>query len=411
MRAMIIGSLWGLLLGAIFSVVTKPVFGADLGFYREQFGVVNERGRNEKQAHDRAMRLRELLGTDHLRFVVPAVAGNANTHELTSSAFFKQVLAKGALALHRDEAYGKPATFDPSDFNYEIDQKVRRHMLDVCRSTLGGALAQLTEEFAAMRARNKASDAAEAANDAKTALLSGAAIEAYILRNEPRAPGQPLIADILGHMYQVQAIDGVVTKIRFTRRGDVKLGATDVLGDADATSVTLSMLAGFRADRDRYFLDIQDCFVDYLESQAAAAAKDKKELDDTWVEKHTAAGKEKMAKLDERIAMLAQVKSEAVAKYDGAKAAAQLLGRLSRAQVNFLLDLMIQLRGNDIPVEDEMRTYAMYSSVAAKSDVNKDFVFYHALHEDLYQLSDALSEEKKNEENQKTVLEGIRSGK
>ena len=392
---------------------------ADLSAYRLESAKDSATARDiENAAADRVQRLRASLGTAGLRFAPPVTPKNGNRHELSSSSFFKEILAKGAAELNKAENYEKPPTFDPSSFINEIDAQAAQRRLQVCKRALGKELEQLVDEFRGQMILAKRRQAVSASSDAATAKAIGADLEAYISRNEPRASGQASIEEAIGRIYQIQAVDGIVTKLRLTKRSGVKLGDEAQLADQESLSLTLSMLAGFRSGRDRYFLDIQDCFLKHLETELASSRAAKAALEDTWVEKRREAGKKKLVALASRIAVLSEVQADAERKFKGAVFANDTLAKLSMPQLHFLIDLFLQLRGKDIPVAREITAFSMYVSVAEKRAADEasktlldgDFVFYKALHEDLYNLEDHLTEERKAEAQHKAVMNEIRAG-
>src|SRR5262249_8306116 len=150
---------------------------ADLGVYREQFGTVS--GKYEGVALKRLEALRDQLGQGTPKLVLPILSKNANAHEMTAAMFFKSVLSKGAEALRKNDVYGRPATFDPSDFSYEIDARAKTRQLETCKKSIGQELGQLVNEFAARVPSDSPAHVAESAGVTD-------AIRAYIGRNQPR---------------------------------------------------------------------------------------------------------------------------------------------------------------------------------------------------------------------------------
>lgn len=368
---------------AALAMASATSFGLtySLDHYREAMGSTESQ---RKTAAERIATLRKLMETEKLVFGAANDpngpfkkfdAGTDTGSKESVSVIYKSFLEKEIAALRESERRNRPPTFVPGDNRKEQQATIDGLRKKYCDEKLTDKLAQLANEISSMTSRRGGSNVAPA--------LQARAKEL----NEAR---KKLLADYLnglnltkaiGELVDVVFIDGHVQTLWFAPKENPQA----------RTPVSLSSLINFRTDFDKYFIVIQGCFVSYLNERAEdkRPGKESKEL-------------------------LAAVRPLAQELYDGSLGVHAIYSRLTKVQLQSLIDLFLQLRANDIPTDEEMSpeplekwdpsknpSIVTYIESRLAKDPAKDknilladYRYYRLLHRQLYDLEDYLNEEK-----------------
>lgn len=368
----------------------------NLNFYRTERNIKD----GEKVSLERTQRLRVYLGTAQNKFEALETKKNlffptidsGIYHRLTSSLFIKTILEKAILAMKKDAEVDKPMTYKPSTWvnREEVDAVERKHKLLVCKKTIGDDMSRIVDYFAILASDSRHGTGTAEKTEvirpepAENAQARVKEIQNYLDLQMPRSADQK-IAQILGTVSSAEVVDGYVTQVNFSAEKSFPL--------------TLSSLVTFRTGEDDYFLQVLDCVGEFVSSsievyerQVAEAKSDKNKKsnsDATSLEKET-------------LPMLKGVYGFASEKFLGAIQVHERLVRLSTPQVNFLLDLFLQMNATDIPAETEiegLKSYLVQMAQDGKSNL-VDFQYYTTEHEQLSRLDDKLRDERNRAEKQ-----------
>ncbi len=363
------------------------------------------------KAAERVTTLRKLLGTDKNVFAaandpngpfVKYEAGTDNGSKENLSAIYKIFITDSAEKLREKEMRDKPPTFEPSSFLHEVDGQIDTLRKQYCEAQVVKEFPKMANEVGAFLAKGKVRVVTPANEDAakKVEATRAALLQEYLQKN------QPAIQTLLGKAERVQFVDGHVAKIVFVKRGEGG-GVTEML------PASLSMLVTYRTAMDKYFLVLQDCFLEYLNAR----------LD-----------KKREGTEDKKL--LASIRPDVSEHLDGSRGVNSILARLNRGQVDFLIDLFLQLRRSDIPTEDEMipdkaenwdpaKVPSVLIYVADYEAKNRgkrelegsvetmmnEYKYYRLLHSQLYDLENYLNEEHKTAAKTKLIVDALKKKK
>ncbi len=286
--------------------------------YRAQLSKPVDQARLQKDALERVRTLRKLMGTENLKY--PALGQSSftvlkgsqlvNGNKKTSSGILKILLGRTAEELREQEEEGAPAPFDPSKFDFEIDQDRMQRRYAFCEKKLGKDYAQVVQELLY--------DKLYSTNQA------GPSGPAFDLERKLVAELRPLIPAAitkkLGLLSSVDFVDGRIIKVYFTA-GNFEY------------PLSYSILSTFRTQRDKYFLITLECLRHHLDTKAT----EKKPAD---------AGYQSVAQyllpvVTERLKVAGTIHS--------------LLKTLSREEEHALLDLFLALQDGELPASEEMQ--------------------------------------------------------
>ncbi len=344
-----------------------PVHAENLGPYRnaqvaaKSFPGVTERGDFQKLALQRTALLRELLNSKANEIKWPAnlpypTEKNRPTRPFTSS-YFRSALSRAAQALMEKETLGQPRVFDPSKQLYELNEDLwnsRREVFvaEVLKKDAGGqsAFDRLVDvmHFESISAEL----ATPAAENTPTELEVKVAehLKKWIAEQQPFPKVQEGAAEIqvqplevqLGNLQRVEISEGYVTRLIFMK-GEERM------------PLHTSMVAHVRSGLDKYFVIMFGFFHEELESQLAASyERDEKDGSFLKDEQGNRILRDKSEKNRERVMRLEKVESFISKRFEDAVRVNKGLLNLHLSQLTFLMDLLLQLRGEDVPVQGEM---------------------------------------------------------
>jgi hypothetical protein len=375
-------------------------------------------------------------------------------HRYYSSTIFKEILTSGATAIQKDDKYGAPIEFNPSWSEADQISALRRHRVEICINGINGSIDKsktqesgvgllidrIYDQLIVPARREKVS--AVPTIDSQTASPNMKKIIEQIQAHLAAGPvneKRKTILDILGSVEKVEVVDGLVHRLFFK---GMTTASDQNLKEADQIAASLSMLLTFRTGQDDAFVSVQDCLVDYLDEQrplleqrsaelqrgviARAFHKVRDHIVSYW-QSHSGEndprtqflgalkffedGKtfgsgtnQELAFIKKRLKMISAVEPFLKAKADGARNANLLMKKLSLLRVNYLLDMFLQLRQGDMPVQKEMQalssiffdrsqTLANSGDKSKYDQVNADFSFYHSMGEQLTTLEMTIDEQ------------------
>jgi len=233
-----------------------------------------------------------------------------------------------------------------------------------------------------------------------------ALINEYLNQSQPKVVETSNLLAVLGKLEQVTFVDGQVAKLIFIKR--------DPAGkELMSVPLSFSMLSTFRTGQDKYYLLMQECFIHHFEKRA----QDKNIP-------------------EEEKKLISVVLPTAKETLEAARAIHATLTKLNKGQLNFLIDLFLQLRRTDVPVEDEMisdnpqgwdpaKVPSVLIYIASFDEKNRnnpatendrqwmlsEYAFYRLMHQQLYDLETYLDYEKGVQQKKKEVLDEIKRGR
>ena len=380
-------------------VFSAPVFAGNLSDYR-----TDQTEKNESLASDRVKTLRKLLKTDGVNITQDDLP-NVRARRKFSSSFFKEIVNKAVDQLRDEDRYGTPDVFDPSKTINRIDREQLEKRRRIFSKAVGSFQAAHARIFKMIVIADREKQQRRIKAKAETVLTAG--ISEYIKENEPKAAKS--IEEILGKLEWAEVYEGHVLRLVFGKPAKIKM--------------SLSMLVTFRTDEDAYFLESLSFFLDRYQ-RAYDDIRYKKDKNGKFeYDKKTDRKIPKdiedvnMSKIREIIRGRRYVSS----RLDGAIKANKAMTALSPRQLHFLIDLLLQLRGNDVPVVEDVDLFIKATTIVSKKDPSKyvdpavsvtnDIAYYKQLHNELYKLEDFIRRESSALELHQETLKAIRSKK
>ena len=314
----------------------------------------------------------------------------------TSGTFIAGILDASTSKIKSMEELSKPIVFDPSIQSSEAKEQVQERRFQVCSNILGDKFPDVTSQF-----YSKVSIPYDSKiRKAQTELSVTEKNIASRIKNhlETFDPG---IQKILGSLYRIKIENGVVTRLYFSTL-NLNIGDTQYVKDTDEVGLTIGMLVNIITDYDKYFMVTYECLGD-LTSRALTDPK----LAIAW--------KVDSEELKTEMNLNAKILND---KISGAHYVSQKVSLLNQMQINFLLDLMIQLRKDQIsnlPIHLTVAQLAYDVGVDPKrksmeQELINDMGFYQKFYKDITRLSEYLREKSMKDKVQTDILNGIRSG-
>ena len=423
--------------GLAFSVMavlfSSAAFTANLTAYRqaEEFVTAAAAENPVILARQRVGRLRNLLQTQGFLFSVLSSQGGPfsqraefqRKHEIKAATYFKKVLLGAADRLQIQEQYDSPEVFDPSSFEHEIDQKIQTRRRAFFEKALGPDFESIYNQLRAQLSI-KPADTSSAPLPENTAENAGMNIVVrtnllanYIGMTQPKggeqvsegeAPSPPsqTIEAVLGQLYRVDVFDDVTTKLRFSKL-NLPVGSLQAVASTEEVALSLSMLINVRTELDTYLVFVLGYVHEALEKKKADLITQKAAFEEhgvwTWE-------KTQYDSVNEQLSQLEPVLSHVHEQYEGAKWANKMLSGLSPKQLDFLIDLMLQLRGDDIPVAADAQKLAGLAEKNSDKYMD-DYQFYKTTHEELYRLENYLDAERQMEAKVQGIIQRMKQEK
>jgi len=358
------------------------------------------------------------------------------TGTVSLSFYFKQLLSNKAESLKLGTKYGSLVPLDPSLSLEQYDEKIELTKVGICYQTLvnqeGGLdplLIDIMFNFAPKEAQEKSRSRQRIAEKLKIVEL----IQAHLEKAPQSEEGQS-ISSVLGKLSEVNLRKNRIRSLRF---------------DKDDLPLSLSSLISLRSGDDEVFVNLQECLVNYLKEQknlfsnrwvridkgerikssaalfAEAQLKSKplmpvqwSELAPTQVEAarlqffmegqqgFSDLQKEKdflmkrMARIDASLKFLESRLQES-------KRINALAEKLSARQLDFLIDLMIQLNRDVLPTSASISMSSAAVQRALKGEDVEEFFYQRQIHRDLLTLSATMAESRRKEDAKKDDIKAL----
>lgn len=309
-----------------------------------------------------------------------------------SASMLREVADEGASVFMREWRYGKPMSFDPSKFSYEIEAEIQQKNDRICYQVLDrrskpitrnykgfviGSINDLIDNFhqnvvlPELKRKSKSSTKSKEGNNEDLLNLID-----QVLSYAPGNRKGQTIQDVLGTAFDVKIYEKDLNKIYFTKEKILPGLHKDMLTDDKKISLSLSLLAGIRSGNDQYFIETEECFLRYMkamqadfrflkqenekgvfsgffssksETEQEVANREKRverfldgteEDQEVFIEKMLKVLKQSIPVLEEKLA--------------GAKVANSLVGNLSKEQMDYLISFFIEANRSNLPSAEDI---------------------------------------------------------
>ncbi|MCC6278882.1 MAG: hypothetical protein IT289_13295 [Oligoflexia bacterium] len=372
----------------------------------------------EKIGLERVNHLRKLLNTNALpplSFDSKELESLSTERNQSISTNIKVSMRELITNLVRQKEYGKPITFDPSDYAGDIQSKINSSHQAVCnqwaqqKASDGRLNSQVyTQHVLGLMALEAKQEQLPAGRDSSG--LAGQ-INEYILTYEPKVQAPyTALSTLLGQVTQVAVQNGVLDRIVFSNnKGKI--------------SITLSLLITQRTGEEEAFVAALECIVSLIEQtdefkQSNQALEEVAKQREQYV-RNFFGGKSRAQAIDLKEAkakeFMALVK-RAQTRLERTKVIQEVIKELSREQVSFLTDIMLRLRRSDVPTATDFKLEAksnkpLLAIVAERtttSKANEDFAYYQGLHGELFRLEDRLITERSGDAQIESIIRDLK---
>jgi hypothetical protein len=298
-----------------------------------------------------------------------------------SSSFLRSALSQAGQTLKEKEQHGQPRLFDPSlqineiqEANWESKRKVFDEEIIQKKINNISIYNHLINQIY-VEAKIAQLDQSVAQGPSLTTPFEAQiskSLQNHIKDYQPKAEDlkKPAtfkkIEDVVGALDHVEIYDGYVTRLHFARNEN---------GNTVLTPVNLGMLANIRSGEDEYFVIMLGLISEHIDNEVDSFYKvDEKEggfkKDKTGNRIRKSISKTESERLDR----LELVQPYITKKFNEAVAANHLLLGLDPVQLSFLIDMMLQLRRQDIPAEGELNILKEQLSMEMTAIENKNEV-------------------------------------
>ncbi len=358
--------------------------------------------------------------------------GDRPRYRFSYSNYFKMILEKISDRIRSEDVLAPPMAINPAWSAAQAKELLKSQELKKCTQTILGPQRSISE--------SEMTD--------------------YV----DKGPGNQRagsITDILGSVRGIESFDGIVREIQFSKE-------ESNFTDLNTTSMTLEMLLGFRLKKDESFVAAQKCLLDFMKEQQDVLNLRWHEIQKTklglqlqtslntraqFIEEISdkvravpAASfdfSKKMEKLassnrvefyarnlrtyqeyrqfsslasetrfiEQRTRQIKMVRDFLNLKYQGALRASEMLSKLSTEQIDFMIDVFLQLGGFDFPSEEEFAKAQIdfIKALEKRSDIEilADYEFYRNINSLMIELRFHLKAQKMSEEARKQDLRNI----
>lgn len=393
----------------LLTVFMVPIrsFSAQLENYRPHYQMSTQ-NHVKKMVHERAETLRDIMGL-WPKLNVNSIELKSRSREQTSSEFIKTILSRVSEGYQRDAYYDKPISFDPSLFQSEIQQKVSQHKTKLCKSIIGQDQARLFDQIYHQKYQSEKRQKQSVSEAVSNAKKVAKRITDYIQKNDPEL-GDKSILSRFGSLYQVEAVDGIIDQLHFSKLPVVKTHPEQVLPYRSSVSLSLEMLSSVLSGYDFYFLEGQQCLIRLASVELSTVQNKINTLSSSKLYRYVPKyGTSEMKAYQKEKSKLQDIKTFLQERQRGAQYAHRVLSQISSKQRWLLFQLFLQFRGKDIPVSADiaaLKQLPMTRSTLVTPEFTRDLVFYTRLSEELYRVEEYVREYVKfNKVNQKLISE------
>jgi len=309
-----------------------------------------------------------------------------------SSSIFKESTSKAALRLRNEERLGKPAAFNPGKELQEAlaeAESVRDALVLKSIGNMEVFISRVAKLVESENQRIADNSNAEQPLEAQVKL----ALDKWIGANDPGKDNSP-ISSKLGGLTRVEIYDGVVTRLIFERNEfptDYVVPTHEDEIPAKRIELSQSMLITFRVGEDAFYLDVLRALLKTLDQEidtymyvknadGTYVMTEKPLLSAPWSkfvpeQKRRELNNKETAALERR----KFIRPYIAKRYEGARLANAFLKSLSPEQINFLIDMFLQLQVSLVPAPTESEDLINYAITEAnkafdiQESVNKKF--------------------------------------
>lgn len=418
-----------LLQGAFFSMAKAEALSA----YRQNYKSGLTAVELEQAAMSRVFSLRGKLGTstvdlESLKKVLKSNAKQVKNLEnyVRSSDIVMQSMFELIERFVQNKEYAKPMSFSPSDYSYEIQDKILDQEQALCslwsneiheksksqkiKIVQNIYLKKLQDEVAYYETRklqknagSAVSGSAGASAQAEKQILE--AIEQYLSQYKQ-------LSKQLGNLVSVDFIDGRLDKIYFSK-------------DKQTYPISLAMLATFSSGYQSAYMASLRCLTRSLES--IESIQQALEVRNKYLEQEAKAKNNmfkslflKLSKKDkEKADQDLQLYDLAVKKLKDAQKIQIYLAKLENTQVAILIDMLLQSRFEDIPTVYDFSNSAQTTipylaqsvSESKSAKATMDYQYYSRMHTDLNNLEEYLDFQMQSKSYIKEIIQDLKQDK
>lgn len=435
--------------GQVHGQVFDKLVGADLSVVRRQL-LEDLRGQLSAKGAD--------IGSSPN---IQSLTGDNVRDGLTSSFFFKELLSDASATMLRQVKYGTPLAISPNMTLQELDKQLIKKDIEVTISALNRkgydkqAVSDLDQLLTRIRTLTKWDETLQKLAPAAVSASEASAISVIRehVRRGPRNAQGKTIEQILGPVQDLDLFSNRVRNVFFVE-GLAKDTSSDTIGYDKKIALSLSMLVSIRTQQDEAFLRLQASLIEYLTQQKEAFALrlgsiqtgDAKPSAEWFKELKIGSSTPSIYSLDnvpssqfeayrlsyffeghapfvsfdgengEREFLAHRLgKIEAVLPFlkkrlYGAAKAHDALSQLSTQQIDYLIDMFLQLNRDDLPVPSKMETLK-FAILDNQQDVSllNNLNYYRQVSRDLESLKAFLREESLRAKSKLEDLQIIRS--
>ncbi len=362
---------------------------------------------------------------------------------ITSSFFFKELMSNASEEMLRSLKYATPLAIDPSMSIADLDRKMEVRDNLVCVAALNKRAAsdkessdidQLITQIMfklALPSEKRKEKIVAASNKEELAL---AKLLQDHLQKAPRNKEGKTITQVIGDTHDLDWFGNRIRFIQFTEEKDHSKNS-ELLSSDKKIEMSLSMLTSIRTRQDEAFVRLQKCLVGYLTAQQNAFDLRLDALKAPRGEKKTSAQLFKDAKISDKAINAADLsksdvnlatqlkfffeghtgyssldaernfiedrmlKNHVALRYlkerlAGALRAHLLLSKLSTEQLDYLINMFLQLNADDLVTPKQMEALQALVMSNNKSQATEEaFIYYRQMSRDLTALNLALIEQ------------------
>lgn len=331
-----------------------------------------------------------------------------NYYALESSSFFNNRLKKGIYFLNTQRKYAAPLVINPSWFADDVKKHVAKKNRNICLKSLdqsdrfkdlktdpngnrpGGINQMIRFYYDSIVSDTSQSNKNYADNKNTDHSNAIEVLNKFIVKNYPD------VLNRLGRIFNIKMKYGLLYKIYFTTSDNIKmLRHASTVADDKKISLNLAMLLSFKSGDDQGFVDINQCFYNYIKGQRDAFSTKLKEINGVAKDKLFASSKKADAEtlykqytndlalylgehdeedenfIKEQFKIVEKILPIAKSKLSGAVNVNRSLAKLTENERNFMTLVFVHLTSKSLASSDEIRLMQMYMNNQAQI-INKE---------------------------------------
>lgn len=212
---------------------------------------------SKKEASDLISDLRKKLGTEknNLPPNILSLINNKDlsnsTNRLSFSAVLKSFINRSAQGLSMAEKYQRPVYIESMVSLSKLKSDKKAYHNSICLQNINSDADALTTALVTLAESSRKNSSESLANSTKS-LDAANSIISYI-ENAPQYKGKN-IRKLIGDLTAVEIVDGIVREIHFSRNNLT-------------LQFSLNMLSTLRSGNDSYYIQSLECYIDYFQEQ------------------------------------------------------------------------------------------------------------------------------------------------